>query len=184
MRITKRSYPEFALCGLNCGLCPRYHTDGPSRCPGCGGPDFHLKRPSCSVITCSRKHGDVEFCFQCSEYPCPRYTRPNKQDSFVTYRNVASDFERARRSGLKAYRKQLDRKIEILKSLLRECDDGRHKSYYCLAVNLLDLPVLERIWKAVEAQRKASGPVDIKAVVDRFDKAAKAKSVELKLRTG
>ncbi|HCP15088.1 MAG TPA: hypothetical protein DIT32_04865, partial [Peptococcaceae bacterium] len=59
-----RAYPLFSLCGLNCGLCPRYHTEGESRCPGCGGPAFHLKHPSCAVITCSRKHGGVEHCCQ------------------------------------------------------------------------------------------------------------------------
>jgi hypothetical protein len=28
-----RNYPLFSLCGLNCGLCPRYHTQGESKCP-------------------------------------------------------------------------------------------------------------------------------------------------------
>lgn len=37
----KREYPSFALYGLNCGLCPRYHTKGESKCHGCGGQDFH-----------------------------------------------------------------------------------------------------------------------------------------------
>ena len=31
-----REYPLFSACGLNCGLCPRFYTDGESRCPGCG----------------------------------------------------------------------------------------------------------------------------------------------------
>gem|GEM_PF-3991072 len=36
MEYKVRSYPLFSDCGLNCGLCPRYYTDGASRCPGCG----------------------------------------------------------------------------------------------------------------------------------------------------
>ncbi len=184
MKDYRRSYPEFALCGLNCGLCPRYHTDGPSRCPGCGGPDFHLKRPSCSVITCSRKHGNVEYCSQCEEFPCPRFSRPSRFDSFITYRRVLSDFEKATKLGIERYRAELDRKVEILKFLIKSCNDGKRKGFYCLAVNLLDLRDLERILKAIEAQRKATGSVDVEAVVNRFNEAAKAKGIELKLRKG
>jgi hypothetical protein len=31
----KITYPEIGICGLSCGLCPSYHTDGISRCGGC-----------------------------------------------------------------------------------------------------------------------------------------------------
>lgn len=184
MKDYRRAYPEFALCGLNCGLCPRYHADGPSRCPGCGGPGFHLKHPSCAVVTCARNHGAVEFCYECAEFPCPRFSGPNTRDSFITYRNVPADLVRAKRSGLKAYRKELDRKIEILRLLLKNADDGRHKGFYCLAVNLLGLPVLERMVKTIEAQMKARGPVDAKAAVEILEAAAKKKGIELKLRKG
>jgi hypothetical protein len=33
-----KKYPTIGVCGLDCGLCPRYYTIGPSRCPGCAGP--------------------------------------------------------------------------------------------------------------------------------------------------
>ncbi len=178
----RRSYPEFALCGLNCGLCPRYHTDGQSRCPGCGGPDFRLKRPSCSVITCSRKHGDVEYCFQCSEFPCPKYSRPNKVDSFVTYRNVLSDFKKASELGIKRYQAELNKKIRILEFLLKNCNDGKRKGFYCLAVNLLDFSTLERIMEPVTAGIRAGRSIDIDSLVESFKAAARESGIELKLR--
>lgn len=68
-----RAYPEYAACGLNCGLCPRYHTQGTSRCPGCGGPGFYHKHPSCAIINCGQRHGGVEYCVLCGEFPCRRY---------------------------------------------------------------------------------------------------------------
>jgi hypothetical protein len=186
MKDYRRRHPTFALCGLNCGLCPRYHTDGPSRCPGCGGPNFHLKRPSCSVITCSRKHGDVEFCFQCSAFPCPRYRAPSKQDSFVTYRNVLSDMDRAKKRGVDSYMKELDRKVEIVETLIARYNDGKRKGFYCLAVNLLDLPELEKIMRRLTEDADAQG-LDIKekagAAVELLEAAARKKGVELKLRT-
>lgn len=58
----KRNFPQLSLCGLNCGLCPRYHCNGISKCPGCGGKDFNLKHPTCSVVTCNQKHDNVEYC--------------------------------------------------------------------------------------------------------------------------
>lgn len=143
-----RKYPLFALCGLNCGLCPRFHTDGTSRCPGCGGEDFHLKHPACHVITCNRKHDSVEFCFQCGEYPCKRYSSPSPVDSFITYRNVLADFEKARRN-MGTYRKELDTKVTILRELLDNYNDGRRKNFYCLAVNLMPLPQLKEIMKVL-----------------------------------
>lgn len=67
-----KKYPAIGVCGLDCGLCPRHYTDGPSRCPGCGGIDFHLKRPSCSFITCCVKKKGLEVCRECEDFPCPK----------------------------------------------------------------------------------------------------------------
>ncbi|MBN1647237.1 MAG: DUF3795 domain-containing protein [Spirochaetales bacterium] len=139
-----RDYPYFALCGLNCGLCPRFHTDGPSKCPGCGGKDFHLKHPACPVITCSKKHENIRFCFECSDYPCARYNRENSTDSFISYRNVNSDMQMASRD-LNYYMDTLNRKMGILAFLLADYNDGRKKAFYCLAVNLLQLTDLEEL---------------------------------------
>ena len=143
MEARLRKHPEFAVCGLNCGLCPRYHTDGPSRCPGCEGADFYEKHPACGVISCSKRHGGVEFCYECSAYPCERFSREGEEDSFISYRNVLSDFEAARSGGLAAYLRNLHRKMEILEYLIGNVNDGRRKSFYCMAANLLPLEDLE-----------------------------------------
>ena len=102
---------------------------------GCGGAG----RPSCAVQRCAREHGGVEYCFQCTEYPCARYTRAEPYDSFVPHRNVQRDFARAARDGLDAYRAMLEEKEALLRFLLREYNDGRRKSLFCTAVNLLEL---------------------------------------------
>jgi len=95
--------------------------------------------PSCAVQRCAREHGGVEYCFQCTEYPCARYTRAEPYDSFVPHRNVQRDFARAARDGLDAYRAMLEEKEALLRFLLREYNDGRRKSLFCTAVNLLEL---------------------------------------------
>ena len=71
--------------------------------------------------------------------PCARYTRAEPYDSFVPHRNVQRDFARAARDGLDAYRAMLEEKEALLRFLLREYNDGRRKSLFCTAVNLLEL---------------------------------------------
>jgi len=63
-----KKYPEVGACGLNCNLCPRYHMESASKCPGCCGPGFWQKHPSCSLITCTVKQKGLETCVLCHEF--------------------------------------------------------------------------------------------------------------------
>lgn len=67
MKGFKRTNLYFSLCGLNCGLCTM-RLDG--HCPGCGGGEGNQ---SCAIAKCSLQHNKVEYCFNCSEFPCLRY---------------------------------------------------------------------------------------------------------------
>jgi hypothetical protein len=187
MKEYKRAYPLFSLCGLNCGLCPRYQASGSSKCPGCGGPDFHLKHPTCAVITCNKKHENVEFCFQCSLYPCKKYRKPGKADSFISYRNVITDFKKASRKGIDKYKIELDEKVRILEFLIKNYNDGKRKSFYCVAVNLLDLldirSIMEQIDRKISRQDMDMKEI-IKSVIDLFESRATGKGIALKLRKG
>lgn len=180
-----RQYPLFSLCGLNCALCPRFNTEGTSRCPGCGGADFHLKHPACAVITCNRKRDNVEYCFQCSAYPCAKYEEPSGLDSFISYRKVLSDFEKASGEGLEKYAEELCEKAEILEFLLNACNDGRRKSFYCTAVNLLELEDLREICKEIRGRINGQD-IDAKdkvaLIVSLFEDKAKQKNISFKLR--
>lgn len=184
MKEYKRDYPLFSLCGLNCGLCPRFQTEGESKCPGCGGEDFHIKHPACAVIACSRKHGSTEFCFQCAQFPCERYDRINNVDSFITYRNVSADMERAKGDLLK-YEAELDEKVRILEYLIKNYNDGRRKGFYCLAVNLLQLNDLRDIINEINEKisvREISLKEKIEQILILFQTKASEAKIELKLR--
>jgi hypothetical protein len=184
MQEYNREYPLFSLCGLNCGLCPRLQTEGTSKCPGCGGPDFHLKHPTCAVITCNKKHDNVEFCFQCSEYPCEKYEKPSAVDSFISYKNVFSDFKAAK-NDIDRYKSILNEKIQILEFLLANYNDGRKKNYYCIAVNLLNLETLKLIIEYIE-ENVATQDIDfkskIKLIVNLFEEKAQEEGLEIRLR--
>ena len=158
-----RDYPLFSLCGLKCGLCPMHHmADG---CPGCGGGDGNQ---SCSIARCSRAHGGPDHCFQCAEYPCAEYDGFDEYDSFVAHRNRAEDIRRAREMGMEAYRAELDEKVERLTYLLSHYNDGRRKSFFCTAVNVLELADL----RAVMAQAAQEAPVQGMELKERAAKAA------------
>lgn len=182
MKEHKREYPLFSACGLNCGLCPNHHTNGASRCAGCGGDGFFY--PACPILACNARHG-VQYCCLCGEYSCGRYAEAGVYDSFVTHRNQLKDNEKAKAGGIAAYRAELDEKVDILQFLLNHYNDGRRKNFFCLAVNLLDLPDIREVLRRLEAESPAanSPPKERAALAARlFQATAVQRGVELKLR--
>jgi hypothetical protein len=139
-----KQHPTIACCGLDCGLCPRQYAPATSRCPGCAGLDFSTKHPSCSVITCCVKKNGFEVCAQCSEFPCAKFDKrlDATGDSFVTYQKLGQNMTYIRDHGLDTFLEQQSQRMTILKQLLQEFDDGRSKSFYCLAATLLSIPAL------------------------------------------
>jgi hypothetical protein len=174
----QRTYPLLAACGLNCGLCPRFHTNGGSKCPGCAGEGFFTKHPSCSVLTCCRQRM-IEYCYECDEYPCKKFDGAGARCSFITYKNILLDFEKIENHGLAAYQCELNQKVQILRDLIDNYNDGRRKSFYCIAVNLLELEDI----KEVMANIDPSLPIKEKSLnaVRLFQDIAVKRNVELKL---
>lgn len=182
----RRKNSKFSLCGLNCCLCPRYNTEGSSRCPGCGGKDFETKHPACPVITCSKKHDNVEYCFQCSSYPCERYHDIGKKDSFISYRRVRENLQQGQKD-INAYLRDLDKRERMLGELIEHFNDGRKKGFFCLAANDLPAGVLENLFETVTGDETLAG-MDIKEkakiVSDLIRKKALEAGIELRLRKG
>lgn len=183
MQYKERSYPRFSACGLNCGLCPRYHTAGASRCPGCAGAGFSEKHPACGVLSCAERRG-LEYCCFCEEYPCKKYAGAMDFDSFITHLPMGRDFERAKVEGLQRYRAELDAKVAALETLLSSYDDGRRKSFFCQAVNLLALADVEAVMGALALESRPDGTVKEKASLAArlFQAMADERGVSLKLR--
>jgi hypothetical protein len=137
------------------------------------------------VITCNKEHDQVEHCFQCSSYPCKRYNNASTRDSFITYKNVLSDFEKASEFGIRTYQEELNKKIKILELLIKNYNDGRRKSFYCIAVNLIKLNKLEQIMEKIDQEIKEQD-LDLKdkinLMVELIESTAKKEKIELKLR--
>lgn len=163
----------FSLCGLNCGLCTM-RLGG--HCGGCGNGN-----QSCKIARCSLEHGGVEYCCECLRYPCEQYEKIDEYDSFITHRNRTADMEKLRDIGAERYNAEQEEKVRLLDYLLSSCNDGRRKTLFCLAVNLLELSAV----RAVIDRVAASG---LPAVKDRaalaaalLQEAAGKKGISLKL---
>ena len=177
MRGFVRDNQHLSLCGLNCLLCPMNLS---GHCGGCG-----VDNQSCKIARCSLKHGGVAYCFQCGDYPCDLHAHTSEYDSFVTHRNQARDLERARRMGLAAYNAEQEEKRRLLDRLLASYDDGRRKTLFCLAANLLEVSEVEEALRQAESTAGFS-TLDAKGrsalVAKRLRDAATRRGVELRLR--
>lgn len=178
-------YPEIGICGLSCRLCPRYHTDGESRCFGCKTES--RMAAGCPFITCARKK-DVEFCVDCPEgHTCDRWKKHREagksHDSFKCYQRLEDDVAFIQEHGIQQFEEAQKSREALLKIMLREFNDGRSKSYYCIAATVLSPEELRDALD--EARRKIAG-TDVKsrskALHEALDKAAARSGCILKLR--
>lgn len=174
MKGFERKDQLLSLCGLNCGLCPM-RLDG--YCGGCGNGN-----QSCAIARCSLEQGKLEYCCECGQYPCEKYQGCGDFDSFITHRRQLEDMERAQKIGIAAYKREQTEKLRILERLLSDYNDGRRKTFFCVAVNLLELSELheatERLSAAGDLPLKERG----RYAAEVFQEIAGRRNVELKLR--
>ena len=144
-----KTYPTIGCCGLDCGLCPRYYTVGHSRCPGCAGPNFFNKHPSCSFITCCVKKKNLEVCGECPEFPCSKFKSEEEyqqwegSSSYPPDKKIPSNLNFIKEHGIKKFIEQQRNRIQLLETMIKNFDDGRSKSFFCRAAALLDLKSLK-----------------------------------------
>lgn len=183
-----KKFPTIACCGIDCGLCPTYHTTGPSKCPGCGGPNFCNKHPSCSILTCCTKSNGFETCADCNKYPCEKLKSWDKADSFVTHKVSLQNLYEIKQNGINPFINQQKKRIKILETLLNSFNEGRSKSFFCIATTLLPVDDLDncinKVKKLVEEKDISSEDIRSKAKIMRemLNDYAKNQNIEIKLR--
>lgn len=150
-------------------------------CPGCGGG---AGNQSCAIAKCSLEHNGIPFCWECPEYPCPRYEGFDDGDSFVPHRNRQKDISQVQSFGLEAYLDQLDEKQAILDKLLTHYNDGRFKTFFNTAVYLLPLEDLRSVMASLEDRPEQAGnPIKERALdaVALLQEMADLRGIILKL---
>ena len=121
---------------------------GASRCPGCCGPEFFSKHPSCSFITCCVKKKNLEVCAECSDFPCSKfksdeeYQQLKESSSYPSYKKVMPNLNFIKEHGIEKFVGQQKKRIKLLETMIVNFDDGRSRSFYCKSAALLDLTTL------------------------------------------
>lgn len=105
------------------------------------------------------------------------------RDARRVYRNRYRDFEKLKKMGVKAYQAEQSEKAAILNELLVNYNDGRKKTLFCLAVNLLELDDLRKVMEQIKEDEES---LSIKEKAARMagllQEAAAQKGISLKLR--
>jgi len=179
-------YPDIGICGLSCRLCPMYHTDAESRCLGCKSPT--RMAVGCPFVTCAVKRKGIEFCWECIESDTCEKWRNHREagkerDSFKCYQTLEEDISFIARHGVSAFQKIQERRESLLREMLGDFNEGRSKSYYCIAATVLEP---EELLGALSRAREESGGLDIRSrskVLHRIlDEIASKRGCRLKLR--
>ncbi len=177
-----KEYPIVGACGLDCGLCPIYFGGGTSRCPGCCGPDFFQKHPTCAIITCCVKQKNLETCAQCAEWAqCEKAAKRlnSPVDSVISYKPIAANFAFIQKHGIEEFARLEFEKQKLLIYLLDNYNDGRSRRFYCTACQLLPL---DRLMEAVaKAEAKIAKDADIKEKAGTMRAAISSLADELKI---
>lgn len=193
MDVPIKKYPTVGACGLDCGLCTKYYTAGPSRCPGCCGPDFFNKRPSCSFITCCVKKRGLETCGECPGFPCEKFKSEEEYQArdlpgYPPDRNIFRNLNFIKEHGIKRFVQQQRKRIRLLEKMIDNFDDGRSRSFFCRTAALLDLTHLERSLKEATRRIKTEGikPTDMKSKArllrGLLNECAVKEGIELKVK--
>jgi hypothetical protein len=154
----KISQVEIGVCGLSCRLCPAYYRETKSKCGGCKS-EYRMGAP-CPFHTCAMKKKGIEFCGFCDEnLACARWGKfrdmGKQHDSIVCYQKLEDNISFIQKNGIAEFEKQQKTRETLVRSMLSEFNDGRSKTFYCIAATILEIDELENVLE--EARKKSMG---------------------------
>ncbi len=180
------NYVATGVCGLSCRLCPRYHTDGSSRCGGCKSP-FRMGA-GCPFVTCAVKKKGIELCTDCAEgETCERWKAhrdfSKTRDTFVCYQKLQDNVMFIKSHGIRAFEEDAEKRCKLLEVMLAGYDDGRSKGFFCVAATVMEIGELEQALAEAERLRQVCWKREGKSYAPRAGRsAAKAKHYYIALR--
>ncbi len=142
----------------------------------------------CTFINCAVKKKGFEFCWLCPEgKTCEKWRKHREMgklhDSFVCYQKLEDNISFVQEHGIAEFGKQQKTRERLLSEMLKEFNEGRSKSYYCIAATVLEIEDLEK--SLAEARKQADG-LELKEKARTLhtilDRVADEKKCYLKLR--
>lgn len=181
-------YPGVGACGLDCILCPRYYTEGKSKCKGCGS-EYSYAAIGCKIFRCCVKERSLETCAECSDFPCSRLDGIDEGDSFVTHRKIMPNLKFIKEHGIKEFLNEQEKRQKLLKQMLGQFNEGRSRSLYCVAAALLSVEAVKKSLDLANNKVKEKGIKDnylknkAKVLREILSEIALKECVDLKLRS-
>ena len=143
---------------------------------------------ACPFHTCAIKKKRIEFCGFCDEnLACARWGKfremGKQRDSIVCYQKLEANIAFIQKNGIEEFEKQQKTREKLVRLLLSEFNDGRSKTFYCIAATILEIDELENV---LEEAREKSMDFDLKAKSEvmhsLLNEIAEKKNYSLKLR--
>jgi mevalonate kinase len=82
-----------------------------------------------------------------------------KADSFTCYQKLEKDIACIQKNGVDEFKEMQKKREHLTKEMLREFNEGRSKSYYCIASTVMEMGELE---EALTKAHKNSDGLEIK----------------------
>jgi hypothetical protein len=173
-------------CGLYCGLCPRFQSKAPSRCPSCHLGEHHNY---CSVYRCCVIKRGLHTCAECEDFPCERLLRvlgvEEGVDSFISYKPTLPNLELIREAGLQNFLGKARQRRILAEHLIETYNEGRSMTFFCTSCALIPTHLIQEAIDEMDANEQLS-ELDQKARAKAMKSVLKAlasqQGIELKLR--
>ncbi len=142
----------------------------------------------CPFITCALKKKGVEFCWKCKEsQSCDKWKHhrefSQQFDTFKCYRKLEDNISFVQENGVVAFEKNQQAREELLEQMLAGFNEGRSKSYYCIAATVLETRELEEALDEARAAACGLGMKEKARILHTLlDAVAKRRNLVLKLR--
>jgi hypothetical protein len=143
----------------------------------------------CPFITCALKRKGIEFCRDCKEHEtCEKWRKHReagkKADSFMCYQKLEGDSAYIQMHGVNEFEKMQKMREHLLNEMVGEFNEGRSKSYYCIAAAVMEIEELKEALNKARADSEGLGIKEKSGVLHAIlDEIARQKHYYLKLRT-
>ena len=185
--VIKRMYSDVGACGLDCVLCPRYYTEGKSKCDGCGSA-YSYAAVGCKIFRCCVKEKKFETCAECNDFLCSKFEGADDYDSFITHRKMVSNLKFIKKHGIKEFLNEQKKRQKLLEQMLEQFNEGRSRTLYCVAATLLPIKDLKKSLDFAKKKVKEKGVKDsdlrskAKILKEILNELALKERIDLKLR--
>lgn len=154
-----KMHSSVGACGLGCVLCPRYYTEGKSKCDGCGSA-YSYAAVGCKFFRCCVKGKNFETCAECNDFPCSTFEGADEYDSFLTHRKMISNLRFIKTFGIKKFLNEQEKRQRLLKQMLEQFNEGRSRSLYCVAATLIPIESVKNALNHAKKNVKERGVKD------------------------